>query len=169
MKKVFLILFLATSALMANEGATETDIVQRTINFLIFAGILYYLIADKVKAYFGDRSNEIKSNLQKVQDRLKQTKLAKQDAEKKVEEAKKIAADILAVSKKENSMLNEKITAQMEQDLKALEHQHQSLIAFEQRSMISSVVEEIMDDVLSDENMPLDSDTMKEIMLKKVA
>lgn len=169
MKKIVLLVFLATSVLMANETAVETDMMQRSINFLIFAGILYYLIADKVKAYFTGRSDEIKSNLQKVQDRLKQTKLAKQEAEKKVEDAKKIAADILSVSKKENLLLNEKVSAQMDQELQALDTQHQSLLTFEQRQMISDLVEEIMGDLLSDANMPLENDTMKEIILKKVA
>lgn len=169
MKKIVLLVFLATSVLMANETAVETDMMQRSINFLIFAGILYYLIADKVKAYFTGRSDEIKSNLQKVQDRLKQTKLAKQEAEKKVEDAKKIAADILSVSKKENLLLNEKVSAQMDQELQTLDAQHLSLLTFEQRQMISDLVEEIMGDLLSDANMPLENDTMKDIILKKVA
>lgn len=40
----------APLALFASEGA-ETDIIQRTVNFVIFAGILWYLLAEKIKAF----------------------------------------------------------------------------------------------------------------------
>ena len=53
MKRILLLgLALVPVALFANEGAKETDIVQRTVNFIIFAGILWYLLADKIKAFF---------------------------------------------------------------------------------------------------------------------
>ena len=53
MKRILLLgLALVPVALLANEGAVETDLVQRTVNFIIFAGILWYLIADKIKAFF---------------------------------------------------------------------------------------------------------------------
>ena len=58
MKKLLLLaLFVSPLALFAAEGAeTNYDIVQRTVNFIIFAGILWYLLADKVKAFFANRS-----------------------------------------------------------------------------------------------------------------
>lgn len=168
MIKIFTLLMLASSAAFASSGG-ETDIVARTINFVIFAGGMYYLIGDKVKAFFVDRSESIQSDLKKVQDRVAETKLAKQAGEKKVEEAKRIAADFLATSKKEGVLLNEKINEQMLLDLKALESQQEALIKFEQREMVSTVVEDLMSDILSDENIPLDNEVITEIMLKKVA
>ena len=169
MLKIIASLFLVSTALFGSVKAADTDIVVRTINFLIFAGILYYLLANKIKAFFSERSSTIEMELQKVQDRLKETKMAKQNAAKAVEDAKRTASDILAISKKENALVNEKMVKQMEQDLKALETQHQTLVSFEQRAMVGSVVEEIMEDVLSDSNIPLDDDLITEIMLKKVA
>ncbi len=168
MIKVITSIALLTSALFASEGG-ETDIVARTINFAIFAGLLYYFIGDMVKNYFKGRSEGIQGELQKVQDRLKETKIAKQEAEKRVADAQKLATEILANSKKENALLSEKINEQMNQDLKSIEAQHESLIAFEQREMVGTVVEEIMEDVLSDSNIPLDNDVITDIMLKKVA
>ena len=169
MLKIIASLFLVSTALFGSVKAADTDIVVRTINFLIFAGILYYLLANKIKAFFGDRSTAIEMELQKVQDRLKETKMAKQNAAKGVEDAKRTASDILSVSKKENAILNERIVKQMDQDLKSLDTQHQTLISFEQRTMVGTVVEEIMDDVLSDSNIPLDDELITQIMLKKVA
>ena len=168
MIKIFTLLMLVSSAAFASGGG-ESDIVARTINFVIFAGGMYYLIGDHVKNFFVNRSAGIQADLKKVQDRVAETKLAKQAGEKKVEEAKKIAADFLATSKKEGVLLNEKINEQMLLDLKALESQQAALVTFEQRQMISSVVEEMMGDILSDENIPLDNDIITDIMLKKVA
>jgi len=52
-KKLLLtLLALAPVALFANSDGAETDIIQRTVNFVIFAGILWYLLADKIKAFF---------------------------------------------------------------------------------------------------------------------
>lgn len=147
----------------------DTDILARTINFVIFASLIYYFVGDKAKAFFKERSDGIKSELQKVQDRLKETKIAKQNADKKVEDAKKLATEILATSKKENKLLSEKVDAQMVLDLKSLENSHQTLLAFDQRDMVTSVVDEIMSDVLSDKNIPLDNDAITDIILKKVA
>ena len=168
MIKIFTLLMLVSSAAFASGGG-ESDIVARSINFVIFAAGMYYLIGDKVKAFFVDRSAGIQADLKKVQDRVAESKLAKQSGEKKVEEAKKIAADFLATSKKEGVILNEKINEQMLLDLKSIEAQQKTLLAFEQREMTSSVVEEIMNDLLSDENIPLDNEIITEIMLKKVA
>ena len=91
MKRILLLgLALAPVALLANEGAVETDIVQRTVNFIIFAGILWYLLADKIKAFFSDRTLSIQAELDKVQDTLKASKDKVSDAQKKLEEAKKL-------------------------------------------------------------------------------
>ena len=54
-------------------------------------------------------------------------------------------------------------------DLKSIEAQQKALVSFEQRDMVTAVVEEIMSDILSDENIPLDNDLITDIMLKKVA
>ena len=168
MIKIFTLLMLVSTAAFASGGG-ESDIVARTINFVIFAAGMYYLIGEHVKNFFVGRSEGIQADLRKVQDRVAETKLAKQTAEKKVEEAKKVAADFLATSKKEGVLLNEKINDQMLLDLKALESQQAALITFEQREMVSSVVEDMMADILSDENIPLDNDVITDIMLKKVA
>lgn len=169
MVKYIVIMVLGSSFLWASTDGGQTDIVQRTINFVIFFALMWYLIADKVKAYFVGRTKSIEFELDKVQNRLKEAKDAKINAEKKVEDATRLAAEILALSKKEGVVLNEKIHIQMESDLKAISQQHEALMMFEQRQTVSKVVEEIMTDVLSDANMPLDNEMITQIMLKKVA
>ena len=90
MKRVLLLgLALAPVAIFASEGAVETDIVQRTVNFIIFAAILWYLLADKIKAFFASRTLGIQAELDKVQDTLKASQDKVADAQKKLVDAKK--------------------------------------------------------------------------------
>jgi len=171
MKKILLTIILLSSALFANEAAHDggTDIVQRTVNFLLFAGIIYYLIAEPIKAYFSGRSQGIADELDKVQEKLKESKAAKESALVKVEEAKKFAADLLESSKKENKILNEQIMAQCEADLENISKQNITKMDFEQRSMVREIVSDIMNEALNEQNSSIDKAAMAQIIMKKVA
>ena len=171
MSKILLPLLFVSVSLFANEHAADagTDIVERTVNFVIFAGIIWYLIAEPVKNYFGGRSQDIANELQKVQDRLKESKQAKEAAEAKVTEASKLAEDIVAGASKEGKILNEKILKQCDADLETMSKQGGAGMELEQRKMVRNLVDEIMNDVLVEESSALDKDAMANIIMKKVA
>ncbi len=167
MSKILLpLLFVATSLFAADGG---TDIVQRTVNFVIFAGILWYLLAEPVKNYFGGRSQGIADELQKVQDRLRESKQAKEAAVAKVTEAKKLAEEIVAAASKEGKILNEKILKQCDVDLENMQKQGGAGMELEQRKMVRELVDEIMSEVLAQESSALDKEAMANIIMKKVA
>jgi F-type H+-transporting ATPase subunit b len=160
---------MSTLALASNAEHTGTDIVQRTVNFLLFAGLLWYLIAEPVKNYFASRSQAIEDEMQKVQDKLKETVSLKKEALAKITEAEKFSEELAKTSKKENKILNDNIMAQCEADLEILTKQQKSLMDLEQRKMVSSVVEEILRDVLAQESDSFDNESMANVILKKVA
>jgi len=169
--KILLPLLFVSISLFANEHVSEggTDIVQRTVNFVIFAGILWYLLAEPMKNYFGGRSQDIADELQKVQDRLKESKQAKEAAIAKVSEASKLAEGIVATASKEGKILNENILKQCDADLENMSKQGGAGMELEQRKMVRGLVEEIMGDVLAQESSALDKDAMANIIMKKVA
>jgi F-type H+-transporting ATPase subunit b len=171
MGKILLTLLMVTGVASASGhgGTGETDIVQRAVNFLIFAGILYYLLADVIKGYFGGRSRAIADELEKVQEKLRDSKRAKETAELKIEEAKQFAEDLMVSAKKENKIINEKILQQCEADLENLMKQSGTLMEFEQRRMVREVVDAVMADVLAEEAAGFDREAMAQIILKKVA
>jgi len=79
-------IILAPSALMASgggehggEGPDWVNFGWRVFNFLTLAGLLWYLLASKVKAFFGGRREEIKTALEEA-------RLAKEEAQRKFEE-----------------------------------------------------------------------------------
>jgi len=172
MKHIFLMALIAGITFASEHGeavGVETDIVQRTVNFLIFAGIVYYLIAEPVKAFFTGRTAGIAGELNKVQERLKESKAAKEAANAKIEEAKVLADEIMSSCKKENVIINEKMATQLDNDLNNLEKQQNDLMDLEQRQMVRTVVEEVLADTLSQDNSGLDKDAFAEIIMKKVA
>ncbi len=172
MKHIFIMAMIA-AVTFASEHAevaeVETDIVQRTVNFLIFAGIVYYLIAEPIKGYFTGRTQGIASELEKVQDRLKESKAAKEAALAKIDDAKRLAEEIMSSCKKENVIINEKMAAQLEFDLSNLERQQNDIMELEKRQMVRTLVEEVLSDALTQDASVLDKDAFADIILKKVA
>lgn len=171
MSKIIVTVLLLSAYLFGSDAAAEgsTDIVQRTVNFLIFAGILFYILAEPVKSYFNGRSSGIADELDKVQERLRESKRLKEAAELKVEEATRFANELSESSKKENKILSDKILMQCEQELEIIAKQNSALMELEKRKMVREVVSEVMNDVMNSSNDALGKEAMAEILKKKVA
>ncbi len=169
MKILLSLLFVSAFAFASGDGNGSTDIVERTVNFLIFAGILYYLLATPVKNFFIGRSNDIAAELERVQEKLRESKRTKEAALQKIEEAEKFAVDLLESSKKENKILNENIMRQCDMDIENIEKQNTALMELEQRKMVRNVVESVMGEVLTQESGSFDKNAMAQLILKKVA
>lgn len=172
MSKIILALLMMSGYLFASggaEGGEGTDIVQRTVNFLIFAGILYYLLAEPIKNYFGGRSKDIANDLERVQERLRESKRAKEEALQKIEDAKKFAEELKVTSAKENKLLEAKLVEQCDIELENLAKQNLALMEFEKRQMTRGIVDAMMRDLLEQESGSFDKETMAKIIMKKVA
>ena len=163
------LLTISTFALASNAESTGTDIVQRTVNFILFAGLIWYLVAEPVKNYFHSRSQGISDELKKVQDKLNETVALKKEALAKISEAEKFAEELAVSSKKENKILNDNIMAQCEVEIENLTKQNSTLTEFEQRKMVRNVVENVLDEVLKQSADSFDKEAMANVILKKVA
>ncbi len=171
MKRMLLLgLALAPVALFASsEGAVETDIVQRTVNFIIFAGILWYILADKIKAFFAERSLSIQAELDKVQDTLKASQDKVKDAQKKLEEAKKIATEIIEGAKADIDSVKQKVATAVDTDIANLNKNLEEMMKVETSKAKKEVVTEVLEELLSSENIKLTQQELANIVLKKVA
>jgi F-type H+-transporting ATPase subunit b len=170
-KKLLLLTLLALApvALFANSEGAETDIIQRTVNFVIFAGILWYLLADKIKAYFANRTLEIQSELDKVQDTLKASQAKVDDAAEKLENAKKLAAETVELAKSEVGALKQKVADAVDHEIAQLNRNFDDKIEVETRKLQRQIVEEILEELLKSDNISLSQDELANIVLKKVA
>jgi len=168
--RILVIMLMLTTYAMASETGHEgSDILQRSVNFVIFVGLVWYLIAEPVRNYFTSRSKGIADELQKVQNRLNESIALKKEALGKISEAEKFAEELKEASRKENKLLNDAIMSQCEIDLDILSAHQTSLMEFEQRRMVRKVVEETLDTVLTQSSEDFDKEAMANVILKKVA
>ncbi len=170
MKRFLLLgLALAPVALFASSEGAETDIVQRTVNFIIFAVILWYLLADKIKAFFAERSLSIQAELDKVQDTLKASQDKVTDAQKKLAEAKKIATEIVEGAKADVDSVKQKVATAVDSDIDNLNKNLDEMMKVEISKAKKEVVTQVLEELLSSENINLTQDELANIVLKKVA
>ena len=163
------LLAMSTIALASSAEGGSTDIIQRTVNFILFAGLVWYLVAEPMKAYFNARSQGVADELKKVQDKLNETIALKKEALAKISDAEKYADALAISSKKENKVINDNIMVQCEVELENLAKQNISVTEFEQRKMVRTVVENVLNEVLSQSSDSFDKKAMADVILKKVA
>ena len=161
--KILLLLF--PFVLMADGGY---DIVPRTINFIIFAAILYYLIANPVKNAYKGRIESIAARLDNIEQKLKESKSKKDDAIKRVEEAKANADSLVETARKEAFLISERIKEETMQEIVNLEKSFQDQKEFEKRRMVKSVVGEILNEIFASDSVKMDQSELINIMLKRV-
>lgn len=149
--RIILCFFVAFSSLIFASAVdiSKTDIVERSINFIIFIAILWYLLAGKLKAFFGARREKIAQRLSEVQEKLKIAKNNKEQALRKLEEAKEQASQILANAKKEAYLIAQKIEEQSSVDIEIMRKNSEILMEFEQRKMEKEVVDEVLQEVFA--------------------
>jgi len=167
MSRILVLLLMISTAALASEGGT--DIVQRTVNFLLFAGLIWYLVGEPVKNFFASRSQGIADELNKVQEKLTESVNKKKEALKKITDAEKFAEELLETAKKESKILNDTILNQCEVEIENLEKQFAMKKEFEQRNMVREVVEEVVSATLDQSSDIFDRDAMANVILKKVA
>ena len=160
---------ISTYALASEMKDGGSDIVQRTVNFILFVGIIWYLIAEPVKNYFASRSQGIANELKKVQEKLDESITLKKEALAKITEAEKFAEELAAKSKKESKVINDEIIAQGELEVETLVKQNLSKREFEERKMVREVVEDIVSETLKQNADSFDREAMANVILKKVA
>ncbi|MGB0990506.1 F0F1 ATP synthase subunit B [Arcobacter sp. F155] len=172
MKKLLLLgLALTPMALLASAEGAETnyDIVQRTVNFIIFAGIIWYLLADKLKAFFAGRTASIQAELDKVQDTLKASQDKVEDAANKLEEAKKLANEIVENAKADVDSVKKRVADAVDAEIANLDKGFDEKVKIEMSKAKKQIVSEVLEELLSSDNVSLTQDELANIVLKKVA
>lgn len=167
--KIKYILFLLSPTLLLASGGGETDILPRAINFIIFAAILYYLLADHVKVAYKGRIAGIADRLDSIQTKVKESFNAKENALSKVEVAKSSAKTLIETSKKEAQLLVDKVQSDTKQELLNLEKAYQEKIEIERRKMTREVVNSVLDEIFAEDAVSLDKEELVKIVMKKAA
>jgi F-type H+-transporting ATPase subunit b len=182
MKKLALSAFLLLPAILLASGhdagevsryftqtGRESDFWPRVINFTIFASILYYLIANPVKSFFKERKEGIAGQLKEIENKLQAAKDEKREAQARLDESVSKAEEIVEDAKNEAKILAEKIAAASENELLVLEKQFEEKITLEERKAARDVIDEVLSENITADDIMLNESKVVDIISKKVA
>lgn len=159
------------SALFASsgEGHGHTDIAPRTLNFLIFAAILYYLIADKLKAFFAERSSKISAALEAREAKILAAKAELKEAEEYFANSKKLAEELIITTHNDVKLGVEKIEQNTVKDIALLEKQHGEDCELLKKKTVMRAVGEELHQIFTIKGYGVSDAEFAEIFAQKVA
>jgi len=146
-----------------------TDFIPRIFNFLIFAGLTYYLVASPLKAFFVGRKEGIADQLNEIERKLQEAKEARKRSEQAVEESKSKAKEIASDSKKEIELLKSKFAEMTERELNLLDKQYEEKCELEERRMARETIDTVLNENITADDIPMSADKVIDIVAKKVA
>ena len=167
--RLFYIFLLPITLMAAEVNFAESDFIERTINFVIFVVILWYLAAGKIKMALQTRKDNIANQLSVIQAKLNNSKTKKEEALKALEESKLKAQEIIENAKKEADIIANHINEQCNNDIEIINKNHKERINFEQKRMKKAVIDDIINDLLSNDNVALNKKDYIDILLKRIA
>jgi len=177
---IFFVLFLPIIVLAAHHGdggsssyfaktGREYDIKPRIFDFTVFAGIMYYLIAGPIKAYFSGRRSGIASQLNEIEQKLQDAKNSEKDAKSALNKSQAQASEIINNAKKEAELISQKAAVELEDELAYVQSQYDEKLEFEERKMAKETIEDILSSNISGDDIPLNENQVVDIISKKVA
>jgi len=163
MKKLIALFGLFSISLFANDFS-HTDIIPRTINFIIFVAILWYVAGNKIINFFRQRKENIAKKFSEIENKLKESKLRKEALKAELENAKIKAKEIIENAKAETEVINDKIKAQMEEEIKVLQKQFEEFKELEENKIKKEAIKEFLDKTL--EEVHISSEDAVKLILK---
>jgi F-type H+-transporting ATPase subunit b len=157
------------------DPAKITDLIWRTVNFAVFAGILIYLVAKPAKEFFGKRTQDIAQNL----DDLEAQKVAAAQALKEAQaqlalvagEREKIIQQYIAEGEVEKAKILEKAEAVAGRikEMAALTIQQETKKAVQElKQEVVDLAGQLAEDLLKEKVTYADQQKLVEEYLKKV-
>ena len=181
MKKIVLLSLLIVPAVLLASGGDaestryfaqtgrETDFFPRVFNFIIFASVLYYLIANPVKNFFVGRKEGIAAQLKEIEEKLQAAKDEKKDAQTRLDESGKKSEQIIEDAKKEAILLAQKIAEANVNELALMGKQLEDKMTLDERKSARDAIDEILSENITNDDILIDESKVVDIISKKVA
>ncbi len=147
----------------------HTDFGPRIFNFVILAGLLWYLLANPIKEFLKNRSESIANELKEIEQKRQAAIDQKAKAEDEAKEAKVKAVEIVEDAKREAALLEENINKQAEQELITLEKVYNEKMEIERRKALKETTRRVLNENISTDDIPLDAKKIIDIVTKEVA
>ncbi|RDU63449.1 hypothetical protein CQA53_08490 [Helicobacter didelphidarum] len=169
---VFSMFVLTCSVLYASEHVmdiSKTDIFQRTINFAIFVGIMWYLVADKLKAMLQQRTRAISEKLTQAQAKVKESREKKEKAQQRLKNAYDQVPEIIKSAKQEANIAVQNIEEKTKDHIVNLIKANEEAMEFQKKLFQKQIVEEILHEIFVSPTLKLETQDYVGILEKKVA
>ena len=166
-----LLLIVLPLSMFANEASSDggTDFWWRLVNFIIFAIIIYRLVAGKIAEFFKNRERSIADELSSIQEKIKEAKAKKQEAQNSANDAVQKASELKEIAKKEAELIAQKILQQTQLEKEMIEKSFEQKVDIERKKMKESVVSEVVEDIFSTSGGKISTKELLNIIKKKVA
>jgi len=152
-----------------NLTGRHTDFVPRVFNFILLVALLAYLLAKPIKEFLQNRSAEIAKKLEEIEKIRQEAVEAKNRAKEELVQAKSKVVEILEDAEKEAIYLKEKILASAEDEMKALEKNCKDNCEIIERKTVRELTATILDENITENDIPLDAQKIVKIVTKEVA
>jgi F-type H+-transporting ATPase subunit b len=162
-------LVLATGAEHHSVTMMDSDFKYRVLNFTIFAGLVYYLAANPIKAFFKGRTEGIAKQLAEIEEKLKASKNERLLAEQNVLKAEKRAEEIISDAGKEAKLLATNIAEKNDATLALLEKQLEEKEALETKKATRETINSILNNGFDTSDINVDEAKVVSLIAKKVA
>lgn len=140
----------------AHEGNKWLDLVKKSFNFFILMGLLYWLLASKIKDFFVGRRAEIKEDLEKAVERKAEAEKKYREYSEKIDKASSEIDGILEMIKAQGVTEKKKIiedaertAAKMKEDAQARIEQEMKKATDELRLQVVDLSVKMAEEILS--------------------
>lgn len=175
-KNIALIATVLVPSLVLASGAEHHDITMfnsdffyRVFNFAIFAGLLYYLAAHPIKAFFTGRTEGIANQLKEIEEKLEASKKDRLAAEENVVKAEEKAKEIVIDANNEAKMLSANIAEKNENTLTLLVKQSEEKKVLESKKATRATIDTLLNDGFENSDITVDEAKVVSLISKKVA
>ncbi len=165
---------LVPSLVLASHGEHhvtmfDSDFFYRVLNFAIFAGLIYYLVANPIKSFFVGRSQGIANQLKEIEAKLQASKNERLAAEENLAKAEEKAKEIVADASNEAKVLVAKIAEKNATLLSQLEKQALEKQELETKKAMRSTIDEVLNSGITNDDITLDESKVISLISNKVA
>ena len=162
-------LVLASGAEHHEVSMSNSDFFYRVLNFSVFAGILYYLIANPIKDYFVGRTAGIANQLEEIEAKLQASKNERLSAEEDVVKAENKAKEIVSDAGNEAKILSDNIADKNAVALTLLEKQAVEKQALSSKKATQATIDTLLNDGFATADIAVDEAKVVSLISSKVA
>lgn len=150
----------------SDVSISQSDFVERFVNFVIFFSILWYLGAERVKNIFLQRTQGISKRFEKIQEEEKSLRKQLQEAEVILADAKVKSAEMIANAKKEAFLIAQQFDVRLEQDIKMVNHSFEEILKQEKAEVLKSEVSDALN--YASQSLHISNDSYMKILTRGI-